>query len=634
MSILFTKHGDKTESGKPSKKINPVNCTSSNSTKEASNSNSSCAGQSTNLKASIYKGSASFKTPTSTVAVDLEESLLKQNLNLLGRPFLVEDIENDIICCKTQLETTLVSPSAKGQLLLPAISPLDGSKRHPKDCDMIPDTPDSHSLFSRADKKPPILGRSFLCSRNSLFMNPIQQAKENRDRLKMLKQCKKRASKEAVGVSVTFSSDSYEEQINNERSMKAKDGDPPPKNIDLSVAVCNENDCKTNTSGETPTKSYQDGTSAPTVKRMAKGGISPDTKRNPYANVNHGVQSAVTKKLDFPSSDVQPDPKTSLKDREEHLQVRHLKTKPTRFDEKMIKYQLMSGGVNTMEKDKTDVSVNNDEVLGDLLKELHTIDKTESPQYDSLNRRRKVKSSSSGNAIALSLNQRRKVKSSSSENVIAVPEWTDLDESYFSKLGIHAKVNLHSSECSTDEYKKLLPSEKKPKSPFLTENNESNTVKNDLNVKGGYDTISSMTSSEIDRRLHVNQGENDSCITVNLHAKSTWTDCSNVLKNIEAINLPSNKESDSGKASHRSECITTPPPSQEHMTGLLDQHLIETYHTQLEGSGTKMTSSEAVDESDTSDISMQNDSWMDMALDDDLCDQHNRKGFVFIHYYT
>ncbi|KAK3590495.1 hypothetical protein CHS0354_015484 [Potamilus streckersoni] len=615
MSDLFTKHGDKTEIGrgigKPSKKRSHVN--HFNSDKESSCSKSACVVQSTNFQASIDKGNARVKTPSSTEAANLEESILKQNIKLIGRPIPMEDE----IICNTQLETT---PAAKGQLLLPAVSPLDGSKRHPKDCDMIPDTPNSHSLFSKTKKKPPVLGRSFLCSRNSLFTNPIQQAKENRDKLKMLKLDKKRAPKTTMGVSVTFSSDSHKEQINNEKSLKTKDGDSysvddlPPINIDLSDSMGNESDCKTNKSGETPTKVYNDGTSAPTVKRMAKQGISPDTKRNPVANVyiNPAAQSAITKKLDFPSLDEQPDLRTDIKDREEHFQVKQLKDKSTRFDKKMIKYQLMSGDMNTLEKDKTDVSVNDDEVLGDLLKELHTADKSEFRQY-------------------VSLKSRRKVKSSSRENAVAIPEWTDSDESYFSKLGIHAKVNLHSSEYTTDRYasQEILTSVKPKKSSFLTKNIESNSVKNDLNLKCVYDAVSSITSSEIDSRLQVLQSENDSCIMGNLYARSTWTDCPNdVLEKIEDINLPSKKECDSRRASHLSECIRTPPPSQEHMTGLLDQHIIETYHTQLEGSGTKMASSEAVDEMDITDLSLQNDSWMDMALDENFCEQQNRKGDV------
>ncbi|XP_053390729.1 DNA ligase 1-like [Mercenaria mercenaria] len=294
------------------------------------------------------------------------------------------------------------------------------------DFGLIPDTPQEKKEEVTKPKRP--LGRSFLLSAAQMGTNPIQKAKEHRQEKLAMKKKVSQARKSLLSVSVQFNPEEKEMSNGTVKTAcslnayldKNVTADTENHNGDLhgnSNLVCD---------GKTPTKIYSDGN---TMKRMAKSGTSPDSKRlvsdesgkvNDSNGVSNGKQLSLgnsvckldfdgnTEKLvtegaglgkidtpvdetDFKSAKSLLENKSKAKSKEEQIRMerkkmreRMLKLKQEkellekkrvakeenrRKSEKLMKYQL-TGVADGEEKYEGDISVTQDDALDDILQEL------------------------------------------------------------------------------------------------------------------------------------------------------------------------------------------------------------------------------------------------------------------------
>ena len=151
---------------------------------------------------------------------------------------------------------------------------------------IIPDTPENNDSGVKP-KRP--LGRSFLLSATSLASNPIQKAKENRQAKVALKKKMALARKSSgTAISVEFNKERHigrESDLKSESFVKQSFTDssislPDTKSDSKLRLIITPEKLEIDTVVEdiTPTKHYA-GSESLTVKRMAKPGISPLSKR-------------------------------------------------------------------------------------------------------------------------------------------------------------------------------------------------------------------------------------------------------------------------------------------------------------------------------------------------------------------
>ena len=151
---------------------------------------------------------------------------------------------------------------------------------------IIPDTPENNDSGVKP-KRP--LGRSFLLSATSLASNPIQKAKENRQAKLALKKKMALARKSSgAAISVEFNKERHigrETELKSESFVKQSVTDsssslPDTKSDSKLRLIITPEKLEIDTIVEdiTPTKHYA-GSESLTVKRMAKPGISPLSKR-------------------------------------------------------------------------------------------------------------------------------------------------------------------------------------------------------------------------------------------------------------------------------------------------------------------------------------------------------------------
>lgn len=150
------------------------------------------------------------------------------------------------------------------------------------DFDLIPDTPQEkkeETGKAKLAKRP--LGRSFLLSAVQMGTNPIQKAKEHREAKLALKRKISQARTGLLSVSVQFTASEKEPSTKREKivpdSFDGDVGDHERNTVHVeSLEEEISNKVYVTQDGKTPTKVYSDGS---TMKRMAKSGASPDSKR-------------------------------------------------------------------------------------------------------------------------------------------------------------------------------------------------------------------------------------------------------------------------------------------------------------------------------------------------------------------
>lgn len=176
----------------------------------------------------------------------------------------------------------------------------DGVKDSPdiSDFGLIPDTPQDKKDEVVKTKRP--LGRSFLLSAAQMGTNPIQKAKEHRQEKLAMKKKMSMARKSLVSVSVEFNPDKKDASKTPSEQLISSDvgkvsGIETNKTSDSGEMVSQVGEEHSDKilvcDGKTPTKIYSEGN---TIKRMAKSGISPDSKRSvgdTSTKVNAGNES-------------------------------------------------------------------------------------------------------------------------------------------------------------------------------------------------------------------------------------------------------------------------------------------------------------------------------------------------------
>ena len=137
------------------------------------------------------------------------------------------------------------------------------------DFGLIPDTPQDKKQDVVKTKRP--LARSFLLSTSQMGSNPIQKAKEHRQEKLAMKKRASLARKSLLSVSVQFNQDENKKWNSTAENVQLQSDTNVDKRVDSEQVIQGEV-----SEGKTPTKIYCDGNS---MKRMAKSGSSPDSKR-------------------------------------------------------------------------------------------------------------------------------------------------------------------------------------------------------------------------------------------------------------------------------------------------------------------------------------------------------------------
>lgn len=204
-----------------------------------------------------------------------------------SKQMAVSDKTVPVTCIpETQL---LFTPPSKGSDISSSHSSRSDKKSEFSDPMLIPDTPTEEKEAAKA-KKP--LGRSFLFSAAQIATNPIQQAKENRQAKLLQKKQANQARKGLLSVSVDFN---QQRKLDDNKTVK-ETCDSSERDL-TEIKPCIDN--VENTSSEclktinaidiTPTKIYAESHS---IKRMAKTGGSPESKRSNGVDVN-GIATGV-----------------------------------------------------------------------------------------------------------------------------------------------------------------------------------------------------------------------------------------------------------------------------------------------------------------------------------------------------
>ncbi|XP_052810717.1 DNA replication ATP-dependent helicase/nuclease DNA2-like [Mya arenaria] len=404
------------------------------------------------------------------------------------------------VTCIPETQATLTTPSKQN-------TNSENADDENIDLGLIPDTPQDKNDLLRP-KKP--LGRSFLLSAVQMTTNPIQQAKENRKaKLELKRKQASLARKAVVSVSVQFSEGNKKTDdsicTRNDSDITQTDGVNGHSEVSLidagNVSVVDP------TLGNTPTKFYNDTGS---MKRMAKQGTSPDSKRisDPktceFNNANSfncdklssnnstdvktlshsGVKqqlfveqtcsdanktvpagASVTELNVLSKQNTQKSVhKSAMERKKEKLRRKSLELKMAakeekkRQNEKLLQYQLTGTSDDMMSSERV-VSVAGDDALGDILQELnspvHSGTRPSSAPGSGLN------SAQGSCPTPPSFTRTKPHKTPASKNSspgavgrdmpdcsALVEEWTAEDDAFFSNLGVSTETKGHVSKSS------------------------------------------------------------------------------------------------------------------------------------------------------------------------------------------